>query len=203
MYIAYVFYYLPCCQLRGLLDDTRVQVVPYHQLTGWTVDVIEDGDTYSDNALKKVLAPPERPDCLYLADDSGLEVTSLNGDPGVYSARYSGPDCTYEDNCNKVLRALTQHPDRSAQFCCTIALRFPQRYARSPKLVHGVVRGSIIEQWEGQDGFGYDPIFRADGYTQTFATLPLAEKNKISHRRQAIDQAKTVIHTFLKQVATA
>ena len=190
-------------ELRVLLENTRLQVVPYHHLTGSIVEVIEDGETYSDNALKKVLAPPERPDCLYLADDSALEVTSLNGEPGVYSARYSGPDCTYEDNCNKILRELKPHRDRSAQLCCTIALRFPQQYERAHKLVYGVVRGSIIEQWEGLDGFGYDPIFRPEGYTQTFATLPLAEKNKISHRRQAIDQAKAVIHNFLKQIDAA
>jgi len=148
-------------------------------------DVIEDGDTLEANAIKKAVEICRATGLPALADDSGLEVEALNGEPGVYSARWSGEGCTYHDNNLKLLRELSGK-NRRAQFRTVIALAQP---GEEPQTVEGAVQGVIIEELRGEQGFGYDPLFMPDGYDQTFAELPAEVKNKISHRARALTAA--------------
>ncbi|MFA7256695.1 MAG: XTP/dITP diphosphatase, partial [Kiritimatiellales bacterium] len=152
-------------------------------------DVIEDGDTLEANAVKKAVEICRATGLPALADDSGLEVEALNGEPGVYSARWSGEDCTYADNNAKLLRELTGKENRRAQFRTVIALAIP---GEEPLTVEGSVQGTIINELRGDQGFGYDPLFIPDGYNRTFAELPADVKNKISHRARALNAASNV-----------
>ena len=149
-------------------------------------EVEETGTTFEENAVLKALAAsPDRP-LLVAADDSGLEVDALDGAPGIYSARYSGPDATDEQNVDKLLSELARknvpEPKRTARFRCVIAL------VRAGKLLNtfeGIAEGTIVDPPRGENGFGYDPIFMPNGFDRTFAELPAETKNEISHRAQA------------------
>ena len=148
-------------------------------------ETVESGKTFEENAVLKALAVSQRCEGLVLADDSGLEVDALGGAPGIFSARYAGPDATDLQNIEKLLGALARTNDarRSARFRCVIAL------ARGNKILEkfsGTVEGRIIETPRGQEGFGYDPIFVPDGFRETFGELPAQTKNRISHRAQAL-----------------
>lgn len=149
-------------------------------------DVIEDGDTFEANAKKKALEIASATGCWTMADDSGLEVTALDGAPGVYSARYAGEHCSYADNNAKLLSELSGKTDRSACFRTVIALSDP---AGSVEIVSGECPGTIIDEPRGTNGFGYDPLFVPEGYTQTFAELAADIKNCISHRANALRHA--------------
>lgn len=157
---------------------------------GCTDDIPETGVTFQENAQQKTdyLHSRYQVDCF--GDDSGLEVDALNGEPGVYSARYSGSR-DMEQNIDLVLSKLGDSSNRTARFKTVISL-FLQG---EQHFFEGSVEGGIIDQRIGTEGFGYDPIFIPDGYAQTFAEMSLAEKNKISHRAKAI--AKLV--AFLKE----
>ena len=120
---------------------------------------------------------------------------ALNGEPGVYSARWSGEGCTYHDNNLKLLRELAGKSNRRAQFRTVIALARP---GEKPLTVEGSVRGFIIEELRGNQGFGYDPLFIPDGYNQTFAELPADVKNRISHRARALNAASNVWKHFFQ-----
>ena len=158
-------------------------------------DVVEDGDTLEANAIKKAVEICQATGLPALADDSGLEVEALNGEPGVYSARWSGEGCTYADNNKKLLRELAGNPNRRARFRTVIALALP---GEKPLTVEGSVQGMIIEELRGNQGFGYDPLFVPDGYNQTFAELPAEVKNKISHRARALNAASNVWTHFFQ-----
>ena len=148
--------------------------------------VEETGSTFAENAALKALATSTHFPGFVVADDSGLEVDALAGAPGIFSARYAGSDASDEENVAKLLAELAAHSnDRpaSARFRCVLAL------AKEGKLLgtfEGVVEGTIADQPQGSDGFGYDPVFQPTGFTQTFAELSPAEKNRISHRARAI-----------------
>lgn len=158
-------------------------------------DVVEDGDTLEANAIKKASEICQATGLPALADDSGLEVEVLNGEPGVYSARWSGEGCTYADNNAKLLRELAGKKNRRARFRTVIALALP---GERPLTVEGSVQGSIIEELRGDQGFGYDPLFMPDGYSQTFAELPAEVKNRISHRARALNAASNVWKHFFQ-----
>ena len=150
-------------------------------------DVVEDGDTFKANAIKKAVEIAKATGCWALADDSGLEVIALGGAPGVYSARYAGEPCSYPANNEKLLRELTGKTDRSARFRTVISLSDPSGTVRT---VEGDCPGTLIEQERGTNGFGYDPLFVPDGYTETFAELSSKVKNSISHRARALQKAR-------------
>ena len=152
-------------------------------------DVIEDGDTLEANAVKKAVEIASATGCWAMADDSGLEVTALNGAPGVYSARYAGEECSYAANNAKLLRELAGKEDRSARFRTVIALSDP---GGSTQTVEGECPGVIIEELRGTNGFGYDPLFVPDGHSETFAELDPEVKNRISHRARALKKAHDV-----------
>ena len=149
-------------------------------------DVIEDADTLEGNAEKKARECSLFTGMWSLADDTGLEVEALNGAPGVYSARYAGPDATYADNVNHLLSELGDHKNRGACFKTVMALSSPEG---NTEWVQGECRGTITLQPQGSSGFGYDPVFMPDGYTQTFAEISLEEKNGMSHRGRALRAA--------------
>lgn len=146
---------------------------------------IEDGDTFEENAVKKAVYYAERVGVWCVADDSGLVVDALGGAPGVYSARYSGPDCTDADNNAKLLAALDGIPEaaRTARFVCCAALAAP---GGVPRLESGIVEGRIGFACRGASGFGYDPLFLPEGRAQTFGEMGHAEKHLISHRGRAL-----------------
>ena len=149
------------------------------------VDVDEDRDTFEGNALKKAKEIAEVAGVPCLADDSGLEVDALGGRPGVHSARYSGEGATDQSNNAKLLEELEAVPDaeRTARFRCAIAV--VDARGRELATVDGACEGRIGREPRGTHGFGYDPVFVPDGYTQTMAELGPDTKNEISHRAKA------------------
>ncbi len=149
---------------------------------GFNGDIPETGTTLDENASIKSHFVADRYWMNCFADDTGLEVEALDGAPGVYSARYSGKDATYEKNVDKLLKELSGKTNRAARFRTVISLLLDgQEYK-----FEGVVTGKIIEERRGKGGFGYDPVFVPDGYEQTFAEMEPDLKNKISHRGRAI-----------------
>lgn len=156
---------------------------------GCTEDIIEDAPTIEGNAILKAKYIKDRYGYDCFADDTGLEVTALDGAPGVYSARYAGPQKEASDNMNKLLINLATQTDRSAQFKTVIAFA----KADSMQTFEGICKGQITKEKQGDGGFGYDPIFQPDGYEATFAQMALSLKGKIGHRGKAV--AKFVTYT--------
>ncbi len=154
-------------------------------------EIVEDGDTLEDNARKKARTVYDATGILSLADDTGLEVEALGGRPGVYSARYSGEYATYEENNLKLLGELKGVPPerRNAKFRCVISIIGNG----IDEIAAGEVPGRIIEHLRGKNGFGYDPLFVADGYDLTYAEMDSETKNSLSHRARALEKAKTIL----------
>lgn len=151
---------------------------------GCTEEIPETSDTIEGNAILKANYVTEKYGYNCFADDTGLEVDALNGEPGVYSARYAGEQKNADDNMDKLLDALTDNTNRKANFKTVIALNINN----TQKLFTGIVNGTITKEKTGNQGFGYDPIFKANGYSKTFAELTLEEKAIISHRGIAVKQ---------------
>ena len=176
-------------ELKELLADTNgleLLSVADHPFA----EVEENGVTFHDNALLKARAVSTQTGLSVLADDAGLEVTALGGDPGVRSARYSGEPVDYERNNALLLERMRGIIDRRARFVIVVALHLVdgREYVRQ-----GDLSGQINERPAGSGGFGYDPLFIPDGYTHTLAQMTMEEKNTISHRRQAIELIKEVL----------
>jgi XTP/dITP diphosphohydrolase len=169
-------------EIQQLLPAT-IQVLSLEDI-GCFIDIPETADTIEGNAILKANYVTENYGYSCFADDSGLEVDALNGAPGVYSARYAGPQRNDHDNINKVLRQLEDQTNRKANFKTVICLNLNGRQ----HLFTGTINGQIITDKLGDNGFGYDPIFRAEGHTKTFAQLTLEEKAGISHRGIAVKQ---------------
>ena len=151
---------------------------------GCLEDIPETADTIEGNAVLKANYVTQKYGFDCFADDTGLEVAVLNGDPGVYSARYAGEQRSADDNMNKLLSVLSDQNNRNAQFKTVIALNIKGKQ----HLFTGFAKGQITLQKTGNKGFGYDPIFQPVGYKETFAELSLEIKNKISHRGKATQQ---------------
>ena len=146
-------------------------------------DVIENGNTYSENALKKARHISILTDKICLADDSGLEVEVLDGKPGIFSSRFAGERSSDEENIAKLLSQLINKPNRKACFVCSLALVFPNgRHV----IAEGQCEGIILHKPRGTSGFGYDPVFFLNDLNKTMAELSLYEKNQISHRARAV-----------------
>jgi len=174
-------------EIREILNGTFTEMMTMRE-AGIDLDVVEDGETFRDNALKKALetlaVASDRFDAV-LADDSGLCVDALNGAPGVYSARFSGEAHNDAANNAKLIDLLQDVPDeaRTARFCCCIALA---RKALPPIVVQGEVEGTILHEAHGRNGFGYDPYFYYIPFEKSFAELTEEEKNSVSHRKRAL-----------------
>lgn len=149
---------------------------------GITEEIPETADTIEGNALLKVRFVYERLKCNCFADDTGLEVAAINGEPGVYSARYAGEGKSANDNIEKLLGKLKGVENRAAKFKTVIAAILDGK----EYVFEGIVDGEIAELKLGQNGFGYDPVFVPDGFMVSFAQMTLEEKNKISHRSRAV-----------------
>ncbi|MDD3743516.1 MAG: RdgB/HAM1 family non-canonical purine NTP pyrophosphatase [Lentimicrobiaceae bacterium] len=167
-------------EVRHILDSSY-QVLSLSDV-GYRSDIPETSPTIEGNALQKArfISQALGMDCF--ADDTGLEVTALNNAPGVYSARYAGPGCSYDDNVNKLLSEMEGITQRDARFITVIALITEGQ----EQLFEGRVEGCITLQKRGISGFGYDPVFEPEGYSQTFAEMSESLKNKISHRGRAV-----------------
>ena len=147
-------------------------------------DIPETADTIEGNAILKADYVTQKYGYDCFADDTGLEVDALNGEPGVYSARYAGEQKNADDNMNKLLKALENNKNRSAQFKTVITLNLEGKQY----LFTGIAKGEITETKTGTNGFGYDPIFKPENFDKTFAELPLEIKNTIGHRGKAVQQ---------------
>ena len=160
-------------------------------------DVIEDGETCEANAVKKARAVAEATGLLAVADDTGLEVDALGGRPGVYAARYAGPQATYEDNCRKLLKELAGVPldRRTARFVTVAALAAP---SEKVQVTTGRLDGLITEAQAGEQGFGYDPVFYVPDLGKTLAELSSEQKNRISHRAKAFAQVRELLQNRLR-----
>lgn len=155
-------------------------------------EIPETTGTIEGNAQQKASYVKENYGYDCFADDTGLEVDALNGAPGVDTAHYAGPQRSAEDNMNKLLANLKQATSRKAQFKTVIALHLNGEL----KTFTGICKGEITNKKQGDQGFGYDPIFKAEGYDQTFAEIPLEEKNKIGHRGKAVQQLIKFLNEF-------
>jgi len=158
---------------------------------GCTEEIPETSETLEGNAKLKANFVTEHYGMPCFADDTGLLVEALNGSPGVFSARYAGEQKNADDNMNKLLDALQNEENRSAHFKTIIALDLPQEN----HIFEGIIKGTITRQKFGNKGFGYDPIFKPEGYQQTFGQLPVAIKNQISHRGRAFQKLISKLQT--------
>ncbi len=166
-----------------LLLPTHIELMSLTDI-GCTEDIAETADTIEGNAVLKTEYVRNHYGLNCFADDTGLEVPSLNNEPGVYSARYAGENKNSEDNIDKLLKNLAEKEDRSARFKTAIALSINLESV----LFIGVCDGSIIKQRRGDKGFGYDSVFLPENTTETFAQMSLEEKSKIGHRGKAMRQ---------------
>ena len=166
-----------------LLLPSAIELVSLADI-GCTEDIPETAETIEGNAILKADYVTNTFGLNCFADDTGLEITALNGEPGVYSARYAGEQKSADDNMQKVLQNLADATDRSAQFKTVIALNLGGKQ----HLFTGIVKGEITQEKKGVNGFGYDPIFKAQGQDKTFAELTALEKASCSHRAIAVQQ---------------
>jgi XTP/dITP diphosphohydrolase len=169
-------------EIQNILNGS-IQLLSLEDI-GCHEEIPETADTIEGNAILKANYVTQKYGYDCFADDTGLEVNALNGEPGVYSARYAGEQRSADDNMDKLLVALSEQEDRSAQFKTVIALNL----AGKQHLFTGIAKGNITLDKTGAHGFGYDPIFQPENYAQTFAALSSEVKNKISHRAKATEQ---------------
>lgn len=182
-------------ELQSLMRGSGIEVRSLADYPG-APKVAETGRTFEANARLKARAFSRHTRSVALADDSGLRVHALNGKPGVYSARFAGPGCTYDDNNRKVLRLLARKKSRRATFVSVVAIYDNGRFV---KAVKGECAGHIADAPRGSHGFGYDPVFVPDGLRLTFAELSKAAKNRISHRGRALRLARGVLLDYFKK----
>jgi XTP/dITP diphosphohydrolase len=175
-------------EIREILADMDVEILSMKE-AGITVDIVEDGTTFEENAIIKAKAIAALTDDIVLADDSGLEVDYLNKEPGVYSARYMGEDTSYDIKNRNILERLKGVPKekRTARFVCAIAAVLPEGKVL---ITRETIEGYIGEQPAGKNGFGYDPIFYVEEYGCSTAELTEEQKNAISHRGKALRAMK-------------
>ncbi|HUK82541.1 MAG TPA: RdgB/HAM1 family non-canonical purine NTP pyrophosphatase [Verrucomicrobiae bacterium] len=184
-------------ELRAILADLSLDMVSAADMPRLP-EVHEDGKTIRDNAIKKAVETAKMANMLTLADDTGLEVDALNGEPGVRSARFAGDDVSYHENNKKLLGLLEgiALEKRTARFRCVVAIADENGLIEA---VEGICNGTIIEKERGGGGFGYDPLFIADGQVKTFGELSPDVKNRISHRAKALQKAWAALSRYLRE----
>lgn len=178
-------------ELQQILNNLDVQIITLDEVPALP-EVIEDGQSFAQNAVKKAVETAVASSLPTLADDSGLTVDALNGQPGIYSARFAGENADDLQNNQKLLKLLAdvETKKRTARFVCVIAL---SDASGRVKTVEGSCEGKIAFEPSGTGGFGYDPLFIPDGFTCTFAELSPEQKNLISHRGKALEKARPLI----------
>lgn len=178
-------------EIREIMQDMNVEVISMKD-AGITVDIVEDGKTFEENALIKARAVAAYTDAIVLADDSGLEIDYLNKEPGVYSARYLGEDTSYTIKNRALLDRLegVEKEKRTARFVCAIAAVLPDK---TELVTRQTMEGYIGDEPEGENGFGYDPIFYLDEFGCSSAALSREQKNAISHRGKGLHAMKELL----------
>ena len=171
-------------EIQGAISELGWEVISLYDFPE-IGEIEENGKTLEQNALIKAREVFKETGLPTISDDTGLEVDALDGAPGVYTARYAGEDCSYSDNVNKMLKEMSKvpMPNRGAFFKTVMVFKDENKEL----IVDGVVKGKISRESKGEDGFGYDPIFYVTEYDKTFAEMTMSEKNKISHRGNAIN----------------
>lgn len=186
-------------EIKEILSDLPLEVKSLSE-EGIDIEVEEDGATFEENSFKKAneikefLISKGEKDFIVMSDDSGLAVNYLNGAPGVFSARYAGEHGNDRKNNEKLLKELEGVEDRSAKFVCVISVINSEG---RDLVVRGEVQGKIIENLNGEGGFGYDPLFFYEDFNKTFAEVSAEEKNKVSHRGVALEKLKSRIREVL------
>ena len=183
-------------EFRGLLEGCGWEIVTPREI-GVELDVEETGETYEENARTKALAGAQASGLVTLADDSGIEIEAMGGEPGVRSARFLGDDATFEQRFAEIQRRLAGLPrsQRVARFVCVIAIADPR--TGNVRTALGEVRGLIADEARGEGGFGYDPIFWLPQHSETMAELPERQKGIISHRARAAAPARQILKELL------
>jgi XTP/dITP diphosphohydrolase len=185
-------------ELQDLLEETGIELVTPAQIS-LDLDVVEDGNTYAENATKKAVAFAQASGLISLADDSGLEVDALEGAPGLYSARYGSTDGGKLSDAERRAILIQNLQDKprpwTAHFHATIAVAVPNGETRRAE---GVCAGEIIPEERGTGGFGYDPIFLLSELGKTMAELSVEEKNRLSHRARAVMNARQILGQLFK-----
>ncbi len=179
-------------EIKKYFNHLPLEVYSLKEVEG-VPEIVEDGNTFSENARKKAdVVSTYYPDDIIMADDSGLEVDALDGEPGVFSARYAGENASDAINNAKLLEKLkgVSSFQKTARFCCAIAIKAP---GKETVVVQGNCSGLIAEELRGEGGFGYDPLFIVPAYDKTFAEISLEIKNEISHRSKALARASRVL----------
>ena len=178
-------------EVRMILKDLGIPVVSMKE-AGIDIDITEDGKTFAENAEIKARAVYEQCQDIVLADDSGLEVDYIGGEPGIYSARYLGEDTSYDIKNNALLERMAGVPDeeRTARFVCAIAAVFP---GGESEVVRGTMEGRVGYEFAGENGFGYDPIFYLPECGCTSAQLAPEKKNELSHRGEGLRKMREIL----------
>lgn len=180
-------------KLREFKQMWQDEIIPFSDLLS-EFEIVEDGDTFAQNALIKARTIYEKlgEEFLVISDDSGISLPILNGAPGIYSARYAGVGVTDKDNLYKLIEAVKAKDVKSTPAYYTAAIAIVSKYGEY--LVHGWMHGDVLDEARGEKGFGYDPMFIPKGYSQTLGELDDAIKSKISHRAKALELAKPIIN---------
>lgn len=186
-------------EIEMILAGMPIELLTMEE-AGIDIDVVEDGTTFEENAIKKAKEIMEVSNTIVLADDSGLEVDYLNKEPGVYSARYGGVDTPYDIKNRSIIEKLEGVEDekRTARFVCVIAAAFPDGTIETTR---GTIEGRIGYEQKGENGFGYDPIFYVPEYGMTTAEMPPELKNKISHRGKALVAMRPILEAYFAKNA--
>ena len=186
-----------CAEMEAIMKDMPIQLLTLNEFPE-IEEIIEDGKTLEENALIKAKTVHNIAHLPAIADDTGLEVDALGGQPGIYSARYAGENCSYSDNVNKLLKEMANIPPqkRSALFRTAIAYVDENMELTT----EGVVEGVIIDVTKGIDGFGYDPVFYISEQDKTYSEMKMKEKNKISHRGKAIQEMLKLLQSRLPNI---
>lgn len=183
-------------EIRDILEDLNIDLISMDEAGLGDLKIVEDGETFEENSMKKAVTVMERTNTIAIADDSGLSVDYLKGRPGVYSARFAGENATDDDNNNKLLNMLDGVPtkERNGKFVSVISVAFPDGRKLS---VRGECNGVIGMEEKGENGFGYDPLFIVPEYEKTFAEIGSEMKNRISHRAKALEKFRKELKRIL------
>ncbi len=186
-------------KLREFRNMCKNEVVPFSDLLG-AFDIVEDGETFAQNALIKARTIYEKlgSDYIVIADDSGISLPVLGGEPGIYSARYAGEDATDKENLFKLVDAVKAKGLKETPAYYTAAIAIVSRYGEY--VVHGWMHGKVIDEVRGEKGFGYDPMFIPAGFDKTLGELDDDVKSAISHRGKALALAKPIIEMLQKKI---
>lgn len=180
-------------EIRAMLKDIDIEVLAMNDVLNNDIEIEENGTTFKENALIKASTIARIVNKPVLADDSGLEVDALDKQPGIYSARFLGADTSYEIKNQYIIDAV-KDKNRSARFVCAMALVIP---GQEPILIEETMEGMINDKIEGENGFGYDPIFYFPPCKMTSAMMSMEEKNKHSHRAKALKKLYTILKEIL------